>query len=108
MGQPPLNPPPRDPFPGLPLILEERLRLTEAQRAEQNVSLRGWYAKGILIGLGVEAAASLVALFGIGLQWLHIGAAIADAFFVTVFGQIVGLAHIVVRHLFPRQDRFDH
>jgi hypothetical protein len=40
------------------------IRLTEAQKAEQNVSLRGWYAKSILIGLGVEAVASLVALFG--------------------------------------------
>ena len=76
----------------------------EAQRAEQNVSLRAWYAKSILIGLGVEAAASLVALFGVGLGGLHLSPWVADAFFVTVFGQIVGLAHIVVRHLFPLNE----
>ncbi|MDA8345370.1 MAG: hypothetical protein M0Z66_07790 [Thermaerobacter sp.] len=82
----------------LPRTTEEPIAIRER---EQRLRLRDWYAKSILIGLGAEAFASLVALFLLGLGILHLDRWIADAFFVTVFGEIVGLANIVVKHLFP-------
>ena len=90
MDQPPLGLGPRDPFPGAPQLVDERIRRTEAQTAEQNVALRAWYAKSILIGLGVEAAASLVALFGVGFRWLHLSPWVADAFLLPCLDKSSG------------------
>ena len=70
----------------------------------QSLRLREWYAKGILIGMGVEAAACLVIVFGLGTGRLHLSPWVGSTFVLGVFGQITGLARVVVRHLFPRSD----
>lgn len=73
----------------------------EHKARTQWLELRDIYARWILVGMGVEVLVSMFALVGIGLGLLRMSPWVADVFFVGVFGEIVGLATIVVKHLFP-------
>jgi ABC-type multidrug transport system fused ATPase/permease subunit len=67
--------------------------------------LRLFYAAFILLALFLELAVSIVALFLIGAGSLRISRSIGDVFFVGVFAQVITLASIVVKALFPRPDK---
>ena len=53
-----------------------------------------------------ETLVSLILLGLLAFRVVHLTPWVADAFFVGVFGQVVGLAHIVVTHLFPADPWF--
>jgi len=73
----------------------------ESQQTEER-RLRRSYGTSILIALCVQTLLvdAMFILMGVGkiaiAQW------VANIFIVSVFGQIVGLAVVVVRHLFPQ------
>jgi hypothetical protein len=91
-------PPSLDALPQIAAAIRYRY---EEQLADQHLRLRAHFAYGLLVMLCVEAGFSLFALGALGAGWWHLSPWVADVFFGAVFGQIVGLVHVVVRHLFP-------
>jgi hypothetical protein len=58
------------------------------------------YAWVLLLALVMEIACSLAIVFLLGLGAIHLSQWVADVFFVSVFGQVVGLVHVVLTHLY--------
>jgi hypothetical protein len=85
-------------LPGRPQVLEDELIL---RRRHQALTFRNAYGWAIIYILVTEAAASIVYFVLIGRGTLHVAAWTSNVFFASVFGQVVGLAAIVTRHLFP-------
>ena len=73
----------------------------ESQQTEER-HLRRSYGTAILIALCVQTLLVDVVFILIGVGKIAISQWVANIFIVSVFGQIVGLAVVVVRHLFPQ------
>lgn len=70
-------------------------------QAEQDRILRDRYARFILWALGIEVFFAMVLLVLIGAGVLRLNFWVANLFFAGVFAQVVTLARIVLRSLFP-------
>jgi hypothetical protein len=73
----------------------------ESQQTEER-RLRRSYGTAILIALCVQTFLADVVFILIGVGKIAIAPWVANIFIVSVFGQIVALAVVVVRHLFPQ------
>ena len=76
-----------------------------ARETKQRLDFRDFYGWAILGILVLEVLVSLFVLLGIAFRlWgMTLTPWVADAFFVGVFAEIVGLVNVVVKHLFPTQ-----
>jgi hypothetical protein len=95
---------------------EELRHLDEKHRAQeirlkgelvaQELQLRRNYARGLLAILAVQlviADAVFVAFAWAGEQW-HLTTGVIDVWLATVVVEVVGVVHVVTRHLFPQRD----
>jgi hypothetical protein len=95
---------------------ERLLHLPERERAqqldldkisaEQEHDLRERYANGILAILGLQlfvADAVFVVFASVGEGW-HLSAGVIEVWLGATVVQVVGIALIVTRHLFPNRD----
>lgn len=73
----------------------------ESQQSEER-RLRRSYGTAILVALCLQSLLVDILFILIGLGRITIAPWVANTFIVSVFGQIVGLAVVVVRHLFPQ------
>ncbi|MCL6589990.1 MAG: hypothetical protein K6U80_08560 [Firmicutes bacterium] len=72
------------------------------RKTNQDIDFQGIYA-WILLGMLVfQVLAINVIVFGIGLKWLVFDKWVIDIFIVSVFGEVTGLALIIVNYLFPK------
>lgn len=57
--------------------------------------------------MGVEVVACLIIVFGLGTGWLYLSPWVGSTFVLGVFGQVTGLAQVVVRHLISKFGRIE-
>ncbi len=82
--------------------LKTLLAAWESQQDEER-SLRKLFAAWILGGLLFQMLLVNVAFFLIGFGWIHVDKWVSTTFIIAVLGEIVGMANIVVKYLFPKQ-----
>ena len=76
--------------------------LSQQQIEERKLRVR--YANWLLVVISTQLLIVIAAFVAMGLAYLHVPTAIATAFVVGVFGDIVGMATIVVKYLFPQSQ----
>jgi hypothetical protein len=72
----------------------------------QEIQLRRFYATWLLVGLGIElliANAVFVLYAAVGRHW-KLEAAVVDVWLGQTVVQVVGIVHVVTRHLFPEGE----
>ena len=86
--------------------LEQVSSRAEGQRTER--TLRRTYGLALLILLSVEIVAVLVITFLIGFDVIEIDRWVATTFIGGTFGQVSGMAFLIIRYLFPVRSGGDH
>ena len=75
----------------------------KAQQGDEQ-KFRAIYAGWLLFALFLQLLMANAAFLLLGFGLIHVGRWVAHVFFVGVFGQIAGMAFLILRYLFPERS----
>lgn len=91
-----------DPVRALPAHREREIAVEEARSRKKMRGIYGYVLLGLLF-LQVAAVHVVFVMFAVRNEW-QVEGPVFIAYLGTTLGETIGLAHVVVRHLFPTQE----